>query len=814
MFRAINCLTLEHDARLVLLAVAVCLCASFGTVRLLQRACATNGRARNVWIATAGAAGGFGIWATHFIAMLAYAPVVAVAYDIWLTLLSLAAAIIITAGGIGCSVLSSLPWRGVIGGAIVGAGIATMHYLGMAALDMPGRVTWSSSLVAISVALGIAFGTAALTLAHRQGRQHMLVGALLLTAAILSLHFTAMGAATVVPDPLRGGPGYSLSSTMLAIVIAGAALALLGVSLVSALYDARLNALRARQQIMEEADAKVRQEHLRLDAAVNNMSQGLCMFDADGRLVICNRRYLAMYGLSEDMARPGTPLEDLLAARARQGSFSGDIRQYVSSLSQSVANKVSTSNLIELEDRRVVAVVSQSIAGGGWVATHEDITEQRRAAQRIAFLAHHDMLTGLPNRTYFSERLDDAIECARSSGLNFALFCIDLDRFKEVNDVFGHSVGDALLREVADRFRQAASENFIARLGGDEFTILADDCSAERAAEIAGHVLGAFESVPSIEGQLLRIGVSVGIAIYPRDGTNGDTLLTNADAALYRCKAGGRNCFRFFSSEMDRELRERRLVQRELRTALEHGQLAVHYQPQARMDGGIVGFEALVRWQHPSRGLLAPGLFVPIAEESGLIMQVGEWVLREACREAASWEIPRQIAINLSPVQFRHGDLPGLVHSVLLESGLAPQRLELEITESILINDFSRAKMVLRRLRLLGVRISLDDFGTGYSSLSYLQSFRFDRIKIDRSLIAHVERNPRSAAIVGSVINLAHSLDLPVIAEGVETEGQRRFLAGLSCDEMQGCLIGRPCPIDHYVAVVRKPRSDRVRVAV
>lgn len=814
MFRIINCLTLEHDARLTLLAVAVCFCASFGTISLLQRAYATRERARNVWIAIAGAASGFGIWATHFIAMLAYAPVVAIAYNIWLTLLSLAAAITITTGGIGCAVLGSSSWRGVIGGAIVGTGIATMHYLGMAALDMPGRVTWSSSLVAVSIVLGIAFGTAALAVFHRQGGRHMLVGASLLTAAILSLHFTAMGAATVVPDPLRGGPGYSLSSTMLAIVIAGAALALLGVSLVGALYDVRLNALRARQQIMEEAEAKIRQEHLRLDAAVNNMSQGLCMFDADGRLVICNQRYLDMYGLSDDMARPGTSLEDLLAARARQGSFSGDIGQYVANLAESIANKIATSNVIELEDRRTVSVVSQPIAGGGWVATHDDITAQRRSAQRIAFLAHHDVLTGLPNRTYFSERLDDAIECAKTSGQHLALFCIDLDRFKEVNDVFGHSTGDALLREAADRFRRTAEENFVARLGGDEFTILAADCSSEKAAEVAGRVLNAFKTVTSIKGQLLRIGVSIGIATYPRDGSDGETLFTNADAALYRCKAESRNCFRFFSPEMEEELRERRLVQWELRTALERGQLVVHYQPQARADEGIVGFEALVRWQHPSRGLLAPGLFVPAAEESGLIMQVGEWVLREACREAASWDVPRQIAINLSPVQFQHGDLPGLVHSVLLESGLAPQRLELEITESVLISDFSRAKVILRRLRLLGVRISLDDFGTGYSSLSYLQSFRFDRIKIDRSLIANVERNPRSAAIVGSVINLAHSLELPVIAEGVETEGQRRFLAGLSCDEVQGYLIGRPCPIDHYAAVVKKRQSDRVRVAV
>jgi predicted signal transduction protein with EAL and GGDEF domain len=311
----------------------------------------------------------------------------------------------------------------------------------------------------------------------------------------------------------------------------------------------------------------------------------------------------------------------------------------------------------------------------------------------------------------------------------------------------------------------------------------------------------------------MRIGVTIGIAIFPVDGSDATALIANADAALYRAKAEGRGTFRFFEANMDRRLRERRVLQQELRSAIERSELVMYYQPQARITGEVIGFEALVRWRHPQRGVVPPGTFIPLAEESGLIVSMGEWIMRAACREAASWPKPLQIAINLSPVQFRHGDLPGLVHTVLLETGLTPSRLELEITEGVLIGDFSRALSILRRLKSLGVRIAMDDFGTGYSSLSYLQSFPFDKIKIDQAFISNLERNPQSATIIRAVIGLARGLELPVVAEGVETKDQLAFLSKESCDEVQGFLIGKPLPIEEYGALTGMPNSARVSAA-
>jgi len=433
----------------------------------------------------------------------------------------------------------------------------------------------------------------------------------------------------------------------------------------------------------------------------------------------------------------------------------------------------------------------------------EDVTEKRRAEAQIKHLAHHDPLTNLPNRASFNAHLAEAIDRADASGGGFAALCIDLDRFKEINDVFGHSVGDALLCQVSARMREVAGNAFIARLGGDEFTIILQGSDQpEYAAIFADRLLEAMAPEFEIEGQRLRSAVSVGIAVYPNDGTNAATLLSNADAALYRSKEDGRGTIRFFEAEMDKRLRERHAIQQDLQSAIARGELELYYQPQAVIGGGTIGFEALLRWHHPNRGLIPPMTFIPIAEESGLIIQIGEWVLREACREAATWPIQLQVAVNLSPVQFRHGELPALVHTVLLETGLAAHRLELEITEGVLIADFTRAVSVLRRLKALGVRIAMDDFGTGYSSLSYLQSFPFDKIKIDQSFISNLEHNHQSAAIVRAVVSLAHGLGLPVIAEGVESSAQLEFLTRETVDEVQGYLLGRPYPIKHYAQMI------------
>ncbi|MEP7030957.1 MAG: bifunctional diguanylate cyclase/phosphodiesterase, partial [Pseudolabrys sp.] len=384
------------------------------------------------------------------------------------------------------------------------------------------------------------------------------------------------------------------------------------------------------------------------------------------------------------------------------------------------------------------------------------------------------------------------------------------DRFKEANDVYGHAAGDALLQEVARRLQAAAAGAFIARIGGDEFTlIITEGRQPAAAAALADRLLSAFTDDFLIEGTRVRIGLSIGGAVFPIDGTDAKTLMVNADAALYRAKAEVNTSLLFFEPEMGVQLQERHALQQDLRLSIDRGELHLHYQPQVRLDGETFGFEALARWQCPKRGMVPPGTFIPVAEEYGLIIPLGEWVLREACREAASWPTPLSIAVNVSPVQFHHGDLPSLVHTILLETGLSPARLELEITEGVLINDFSRALSILRRLKLLGVRIALDDFGAGYSSLSYLHSFAFDRIKIDRSFISDLDHNRSSMAIVRAVIGLGHSLEIPVLAEGVETESQRAILARKGCDELQGYLTGRPFPISHYAELVGRTATAR-----
>jgi len=474
----------------------------------------------------------------------------------------------------------------------------------------------------------------------------------------------------------------------------------------------------------------------------------------------------------------------------------------------------------DLTTRRL-AVDSEDGKSKYLLGVAEDITERKRAAARIVHLANHDALTDLPNRPAFAERLNFTLERAAAGGEAFAVLCLDLDRFKDINDVFGHSAGDTLLSEMAKRLTAAADGAFLARVGGDEFTLIAaDGPQPATAVALADRLLETVADDFEVDGHKLRVGLSVGIAFYPHDGASAAALLSNADAALYRAKADGRGVFRVFEAEMDKQLRERRTLQQELRSAVLRNELLLHYQPQALVSGEFIGFEALVRWYHAKRGVVSPATFIPLAEESGLIIQIGEWVLRTACQEAASWPKPLQIAVNLSPVQFRHGDLPSLVHTILIETGLKPSRLELEITEGVLFDDLARATSILRRLKSLGVKIAMDDFGTGYSSLSYLQSFPFDKIKIDQSFTAMIKESPQSGAIIRAIVGLGRGLSMNIVAEGVETAAQLDFLRAEDCNQVQGYLVGRPYPIERYAEQVGRdaealpsPREQRDRRA-
>ena len=694
---------------------------------------------------------------------------------------------------------------------------------------------------------------------------------------------------------------------------------------------------------------KLREQNLQQHAALSNISQGLAMFDSTATLIVCNDRFREMYNLPAGTVTPGCTIRDIFKYMAEAEILSGSVEELLDRILKSVADGKTTTRVLERRDGHAISVVNQPIAGGGWVSTHEDITERKyaedilrrtkaffntvlenvplpitvksvrggleeaserrftlvnRAAEAlfgiprsqiigknlhevflrdyaeltvrhdnealqssnqirvyehpfktsnsdnryittrkvvirdddgnpeyilslledvterkrieryIARMAHYDTLTDLPNRAAFNAFLAAALDKAARSGKQFTILSVDLDRFKEANDSHGHAVGDMLLREAAERMKAVAGEAFLARIGGDEFTLLVPDGGQPAATSLlAKRVLATFADDFEVEGARLRLGATIGGAIYPKDGGDAKTLMINADIALYRAKTEARGSMLFFEPEMSIRLHERRTIEEDLRSAIGRGELFLHYQPQKTISDETIGFEALARWQSQKRGMVSPDVFIPIAEESNLIVEIGEWVLREACREAASWPRPLTIAVNISPIQFRQGDLPRLVHSVLLETGIAPSRLELEITEGVLIDDFSHAVSILRRLKSLGVRIALDDFGTGYSFLSYLHSFSFDKIKIDRAFIGGLEYSGSSKAIVRAVIGLGHNLGVPIIAEGVETKAQHAVLHEEGCDEVQGYLAGRPLPIEDYALLIGRQAMEQQRAA-
>jgi len=784
MYKVLTCLGVEHDWKLVVLAGVVCFLGSSAALSLLQRAKASQGHARFAWMALQGAVAGSGIWATHFIAMLAYDPGIGAGYNMLVTALSLLLAILITGLGFGIALLAPLRWRAAIGGAIVGLGVAAMHYTGMSALELPARIDWDVPTVLASVAIGSALGALALVVAlGRERNSRIFLAPVLLTLAIVSHHFTAMGAVTLIPDPTLAGDGLNISPTVLSFLVAAAALIILGTAMVASSMDRRAKRALNRQKVL-------------LDAALENMSQGLCMFDADGRILLFNEQYTRMMGRS-DIELEGRLLRDVLHELKESGRWDGDADELVGHLIVEAREGRSSTNIVVQSGRSIRIVHQPMQGGGGWVATFEDITEWQRAQAQITHMARHDALTNLPNRTLFREQLEQALRLAKR-GDKFAVLCLDLDHFKDINDSLGHPVGDALLMEVGRRLSSCVSEgDTVARLGGDEFVIV-QFCGSDEsspAVSLASRIVEAISEPYHIGGHQLVIGVSVGISLAPDDGKNPDELLKKADLALYRAKADGRGTYRFFETGMDARAQARRLLELDMRAALPRGEFEMHYQPIRDVAADrIVACEALVRWRHPLRGLIPPGNFIPLAEETGLIVQIGEWVLRTACRDAAAWPDDIGVAVNLSPVQFKNPNLMAHVLDSLAQSGLPAHRLELEITESVLLQNSEATLATLHALRGGGVRISLDDFGTGYSSLSYLRSFPFDKIKIDRSFVEDVTSRNDSLAIVRAVTGLGRSLGIATTAEGVETPAQLELLRREGCTQAQGYLFSKPRP--------------------
>ncbi|WP_275783903.1 putative bifunctional diguanylate cyclase/phosphodiesterase [Pararhizobium gei] len=671
MLKILSCIATEHDYRLLALAVLVCGLGSVLTMRLFARVRRTTGFQKMNWLFLSGVIGGSTIWTTHFIAMLSFQPFLHHAYEPTLTLASLGVAMAITTLGF---FITSLRFTGVtieLGGAVVGAGIAVMHYMGMMAYQISGYLEWDRRYHLASVLLGLAFGAVATSrIARPVTRFCKYGGALALVLAIVTVHFVAMGALTIVPD---------------ATILPSAALI------------------------------------------------------PDSLLLVM---VLTMIGL---------------------------------------------------------------MLGLGASTYIIDFHSNNHAAERYRHLALHDPLTGLPNRTYLAERLEATLRHQRDETARVAVLSFDLDRFKEVNDVHGHAAGDAVLRIISERMAKVLGEGeFLARVGGDEFVALASDLFQKSdSRNFAAKLVAEVVKPVNWGAQTFLVGTSVGISMFPADAHNAEELLAQADLAMYRAKLAGSNAVRCYEPSMDDAARNRSVLAMDMRQGIERNEFELYYQYQNNsMTRDVIGLEVLLRWHHPVRGMVPPMEFIQIAEKNGFIHELGDWVLRTACKQAASWRNPIGIAVNVAPAQLADPNFPGRVADILTETGLCASRLELEITESGIFADQQHALTIIRRLKDLGVKIAMDDYGTGYSSLSTLQNFPFDKIKIDRAFVDGVTSSRQSAAIVRSTIILAQSLDIPVLAEGVENEAHMDFLRGEGCLQVQGYLFGRPMPvrdIDHVV---------------
>ena len=787
MLRVYACLVQEHDLRLVVVAGLICALAAVTAFSVLARARESE-RRRTAWLGLTAFVTGIGIWSTHFIAMLAFDPGIPIGYDPALTLLSIAAAVGVTGFGwrFALSPARSAP---LAAGTVIGVGIGTMHFIGMSAVNLGGRIVWDEALVAASFLIGMALSVAAVA---EHGRRPTAVPwrpALLFVLAICGLHFTAMGAAGVIPDPRLRVPAGTIDNASLTIAVAAAALIILTIGLAFVLLDLKL-ARRAAEE--------TRRLRTLADAAV----EGLVIVDGD-QVVDANQSFLKLAGYQrpEDLPQSiGQLLPDVEVASLpdAKDSFAAELRLLGAQGAQRDVEVLARP--LEWEGRELTVLAVR------------DVSERKEAAARIAHLAYHDALTGLPNRAVLGERLEQMTRSAAASSEPLAVVCLDLDGFKGVNDLYGHPIGDELLIEVAQRLRSLVTRGeLVARLGGDEFAIVQlGGAQPQDAGALAARVVRLMAQPFELTAQTTRINCSAGIALFPGDADNPTDLIKNADMALYRAKAEGRGLIRFYEAAMDEALRQRRQLDADLRQAIDNGQLDIHYQPLAELETGrIVAFEALLRWTHPEHGNVSPATFIPLAEESGFILTLGNWVLRRACAEAAAWTAPLRLSVNLSPIQVMQGDLPAEVARILVETGLEPSRLDLEVTEGLLLKDADAALAALNKLKALGVGISMDDFGTGYSSLSYFRMFPFDKVKIDQSFVREMTEKPQALAIIRSVIGLGHGLNMPVIAEGVETAEQLNALQQEGCTQVQGYLIAEPGPIEAFKQVLMGRGRER-----
>jgi diguanylate cyclase (GGDEF)-like protein len=769
MKTVLACITDQHDLILVLIAAMVCIAGSWATIRLYRRALATTAVERSAWLVLTSVVAGAAIWCTHFIAMLGYDPGVAVGFDPVLTIVSLLVAVF--GAVIGFAIATSLPLRTapLIGGAVVGLAIAVMHYTGMMAYRVQGIVTWDMSYLVASISFSVMFSALALYLT---GRRHdartEFLAAPVLAFAIVSLHFTGMAAFRVEPLLIDGAFSNPDALRALAVAVAGVALAIVGAGIASHLID----------------------NHARAEAgeALRNMSNGLIMVAGNHTIRLFNPRVRELFALGPEQIHIGMTLEQYIR---NIGSNVGWDEARVGRVVANHEDWMRRGEITRLEhhfdDGNILQVTCQPLPDSGAIITYDDVTEAREGQRQIEHMAFHDALTGLQNRRSFSEKIDSL---ARQSG--FTMLMIDLDHFKPVNDTLGHGVGDTLLGAVARRLQDLCGpEDTLFRLGGDELAVL---CAAEpdHAMALAEDILHALKRPFFVHEHAITIGASIGLATAPR-GAAPERVQQMADLALYKAKETGRGGIEVYSEGMIEEAARRREIETALAEAVACGQLELYYQPlYALPEKTLKGFEALLRWHHPERGTISPAEFIPLAEETGAIIGIGAWVIEEACRQAASWPHDLYVSINVSPVQLRSADILMRFTQALERHAITPGRIEVEVTETAMVEDAARIAAALNGLRALGIRVAMDDFGTGYSSLAHLRAFELDRIKIDRSFIDASDDDATAMAVVRAITTMARDMGIATTGEGVETDSQLHNLVAIGCDTAQGYLLGKP----------------------
>ncbi|MDR5733963.1 EAL domain-containing protein [Caballeronia sp. LZ025] len=779
--QVIDCILHEHDRSLMLLACVVCAIGIYASFAVGRHAARASGKARVHWGIVNVVASGCTAWATHFIVLLAFEPQMPAAFEPYLTAVSLACAIV----GIGASVTVSIAGaqrsRQVLAGLIIGTGVAALHYIGQSAYLVQGTVSWDVELVLSSIGVSLPlFGVAMLAIANRDRRIRKLAAPLMLLAIAL-LHFCGMGAMTLRYEPTVVFPSDAVLPRTVTPVVAGVSIALIMLAVLGWRFDLA-------------AKARIRQDRRRLRDLADVALEGLLITQSDV-IVTSNSSVERLSGFAPEELT-GTHVSTLLP-----DIDLGDLPE----------KEERETELVGATGQRIpVRVLRSEVPLGHKLQTVFAVRDQRerlRTEAKMRALAYNDSLTGLPNRASLYELLTLHTALPADTGEPFAVIMVDLDRFKQVNDTFGHPIGDDVLVRIAERLRAIVrADDVVARLGGDEFAVMQRGADAETACTLCVRIVDASNRETFVVGgQSIHLGASVGFALYPEDGRVPAELLRNADLALYAAKADGKGVHRRYEPALNDKTQERQALEAGLRRALTDGHLELHYQPLVDAQSGrIASAEALVRWRHPDRGLVSPAEFIEIAEESGIIIPLGDWVLRTACAQAATWHSHVGVAVNLSPVQFRDKGLASNVRSALQDAALPPERLELAITEGVLLMDEARTLQTLNELRAMHVRVSMDDFGTGYSSLSYIRKFPFDKIKIDKSFVRNIPEDAESVAIVRAIITMSACLGLPTTMEGVETADQFRFAVAEGCSAIQGYFVSPPVPTSKFQALLEQ----------